>query len=394
MKVVVACVPASGHFHPLIPLARALVDAGDEVVVASGPSVCAHAEGLGMQTAVVGPDVPEWMALLASRVRGAPGDGLPPERILHYFYPRLFGECGAPLMADDLVPLVERIGADLVVFESTTLAGPLAAAVAGVPGVHHTVSVLPSIDIWQLCADAVSPLWRSFGLEPRPFAGLFEDLTLAIWPATLDAAAGYGAKIERMRPVVFDTTGDEGLPPWLSELGDAPTVYMTLGTELNTDTSVFRAALDGLADEPVNLVVTVGRDNDPAMLEPIPQNARVERYIPQSLLLPHCDAVISHGGSGTTLAVLSQGLPQLVIPQGADQFLNGDLCAEAGAAHTLLPEQVSPDAVRAAVQTMLVPGAPERRGAGLLASEIEAMPTPAQWVPRLRQLAEAGPSGG
>ena len=388
MKVVVACVPASGHFHPLVPLARALQEAGDEVLVASGPSVCAQAEGLGFATAAVGPEVSEWMALLASRVRGAPGDGLPPERILHYFYPRLFGECGAPLMADDLVPLVERVRPDLVVFESTTLAGPLAAAAAGVPGVHHTVSVLPSVEIWQLCADAVSPLWRSFGLEPRPLAGLFEDLTLAIWPEGLDAAVGYESKVERMQPVVFDTTGDEGLPEWRAELPDRPTLYMTLGTELNSDVSVFRAALDGLAGEPVNLIVTVGRHNDPAVLDPVPANARVERYIPQSMLLPSCAAVISHGGSGTTLATLSAGLPQLCIPQGADQFVNAELCEEAGAGLTLLPDEVRPETVRAKVLELLSEERGHRRQARLLGEQIRAMATPAQWVPALHELAE------
>lgn len=386
MKVVFACVPASGHFHPLLPLATALVDAGDEVVVASGPSTCAQAEKLGFATATVGPELGDWMGLLASRVRGAPGDGLPPERILHYFYPRLFGECGAPIMADDLIPLVERLRPDLVVYESTTLAGPLAAAVAGVRSVHHTLSILPPVEVWQLCADAVSPLWRSVGVEPRPFAGLFDDLTLAVWPASLDRAVGYDAKIERIRPVALDTTGDEGLPEWMAEIDDRPLVYMTLGTELNNDVSVFRAVLDGLADEPVQLIVTVGRANDPAMLDPVPANARVERYIPQSLLLPACHAVVSHGGSGTTLAALSAGLPQLVIPQGADQFVNGQLCQEAGAAHTLLPDQVTPEAVRRLVRELLDEGR-HSRAALAVASEIATMPTPAQWVPVLHDLA-------
>lgn len=395
MKIVVTCVPASGHFHPLVPLARALVDEGDDVVVASAPSICSQAERLGFATAAVGSELAEWQGILVGRMlRGAPGDGLPPERILPYFYPRLFGECGAPIMAEELVSLVERSGAELVIFDSVTFAGPLAAAAAGVPGVHHTVSVLPPVDVWQLCADAVSPLWRSFGLDPRPFGGLFEDLTLAIWPATLDAAADYGAKIERLQPVVFDATGDEGLPGWLSDLPSRPTVYMTLGTELNNDESVFRAAIDGLAGEEVNLVVTVGRANDPAMLDPLPANARVERYIPQSLLLPRCDAVISHGGSGTTLASLGHGLPQLVIPQGADQFVNGELCQEAGVAQTLLPDQVSPASVRAAVQRLLAPDGSAQRAARQLASEIDAMPTPGQWVPKLHQLAGAGRAAG
>jgi hypothetical protein len=355
--------------------------------VASGPSTCAQAQALGFDTAPVGPELSEWVALLASRVRGAPGDGLPPERIPFYFYPRLFGDCGAPLMTDDLLPLVQRVRPDLVVFESFAFAGPLAAAAANVPGVHHTVSVLPPTDVWQLCADAVSPLWRSVGLEPRPLAGLFEDLTLAVWPDTIDPGLGYAVEIDRMRAVVFDTTGDEKVPSWVSGLPERPTIYMTLGTELNSDVSVFRAVLDGLAREPVNVIVTVGRANDPAMLEPIPANARVERYIPQSLLLPSCQAVISHGGSGTTLATLAHGLPHLVIPQGADQFLNGELCEKAGAALTILPTDVSAEAVRRNIRALL-DEEHYRHAARRLEEEIAAMPSPEQWVPRLHELAE------
>ena len=386
MKIVVACVPASGHFHPLIPLARALRDAGDDVLVATGPPVLAQAEKLGFRVAPAGPDLGVWMEKLRERTRGFPGDGLPPERILHYFYPRLFGEVGAPLMADDLVPLVRDERPDLVVYESTTMAGPLAAAAAGVPGVHVTVSVLPPLDIWQLCADAVSPLWRSFGLEPHPLAGLFDHLTLATFPPAIDPAVGYDVKIERLRPQPFDRTGDEDLPDWVAALPDRPTVYMTLGTELNSDVSVFRAVLDGLADVPCNVIVTVGRANDPAMLEPVPANARVERYIPQSLLLPRCHAVVSHGGSGTTLAALAAGLPQLVIPQGADQFVNGRVCRDAGAALVLMPDEVAPDSVRANVRTLLDEASGHGTRAGALADELEAMRDPEDWVPVLHAL--------
>jgi UDP:flavonoid glycosyltransferase YjiC (YdhE family) len=45
-------------------------------------------------------------------------------------------------------------------------------------------------------------------------------------------------------------------------------------------------------------------------------NVHVEHYVPQSLLLPHCSAVICHGGAGTTLSSLALGLPLLILPQG------------------------------------------------------------------------------
>jgi len=52
---------------------------------------------------------------------------------------------------------------------------------------------------------------------------------------------------------------------------------------------------------------------------------------------PTCAAVISHAGSGTTLAVLAHGLPQRLIPQGTDQFVNADRCVQSGAGHACYP---------------------------------------------------------
>jgi UDP:flavonoid glycosyltransferase YjiC (YdhE family) len=382
--------PAMGHFHPLVPLAQALTEAGDDVVVASAPSVCARAEDMGLASAPAGPELDQWLAILQSRVRGTPGDGLRPERILGYFVPRLFGECGAPMMADDLIPVVEDWRPDLLVYETMAFAAPLVAAVANVPAVHHTVSPLAPPELWELCSDALSPLWRSLGMTPAPLGGLFDGLTLATWPPSLDTAPGYETSdIRRMRATPLDASGGEGLPDWVHSLPERPTVYMTLGTVTNTDVAVFRSALDGLAAEPVNLIVTVGRDNDPEMLGETPANAWVERYIPQSLLLTRCSAVISHAGSGTTLAALVHGLPQLMIPQGADQFVNAERCEQAGVGVRLLPDQVSAGKVRERLVALLSEGTYGRQ-AGRLQAEMASVPTPEEWVEPLRDLAATG----
>jgi hypothetical protein len=59
--------------------------------------------------------------------------------------------------------------------------------------------------------------------------------------------------------------------------------------------------IEAVRDEDIALIVTVGRHNDPASLGPQPDHVFVHRYIPQGVLLPRCDGVITHGGSGTTL---------------------------------------------------------------------------------------------
>jgi len=136
----------------------------------------------------------------------------------------------------------------------------------------------------------------------------------------------------------------------------------------------------------VNVIVTVGVNGNPDALHPLPNNARVERYIPQSLLFSRIDLVISHGGSGTMLSALGHWLPQLFIPQGADQLRNAELCVASGACRALLAADFQPDDVRREVRELL--SAPAYRGrANELKQEIYRMPAPEQVVERLEALA-------
>jgi UDP:flavonoid glycosyltransferase YjiC (YdhE family) len=99
---------------------------------------------------------------------------------------------------------------------------------------------------------------------------------------------------------------------------------------------------------------------------------------------------VHHGGSGTMLGALSSGVPQLVLPQGADQFINAAALAASGAGHGLDAATQAPGAVGAAVADLLGPG-PARAAAERLRDEIGEMPSPAEVVPALEAIAEASP---
>jgi UDP:flavonoid glycosyltransferase YjiC (YdhE family) len=99
----------------------------------------------------------------------------------------------------------------------------------------------------------------------------------------------------------------------------------------------------------------------------------VEPYIAHASLLPRCALVVSQGGAGILLGALANGLPQLVLPQGADQFANADGVERAGAGSALQPGSVTADAVREAAERLLSdPGFAER--ARRVRDEIAAMP--------------------
>jgi UDP-N-acetylglucosamine transferase subunit ALG13 len=300
---------------------------------------------------------------------------------------RHFATLDAPAKVPELRVAALDWKPDLIVHDSSDLAGPVVSAELGIPTVHHSFGRLVPPAILERAGAESEALWREAGLTPEPFAGAFRGLYLDICPPSFQTeVVPAGARVEPLRPV-FDPDPSESLPEWVEGLPDRPTVYVTLGT-VHNDPTVFRLLLAALADVACNVIVTVGRNNDPASLEPLPANAVVERYIPQALLLPHCRAVVSHGGSGSVLATLAAGLPMLLVPQGADQFENAAHAGRLGAAQVLLPDELIEDAARAAVISLLEEES-YRASARRVAAEIAAMPPPEELVPVLVELAVA-----
>jgi UDP:flavonoid glycosyltransferase YjiC (YdhE family) len=394
MRVLFSTVPELGHFFPLAPLARALYAAGHDVRFATAAALAPRIEAAGFPAVPVGKDLGGWFVELRRRTGTEPGAGLAPDEIMHWFVPNLFAAVGAPSTLADLVPLVEMWRPQVIVHDSYEFAAPLAAARIGVPSVQHMLGPCPPLEDVEAAGQVLAPRWRDAGLEPEPFAGAFRGPCFRVAPTSLEGPLPpeLRARVHAVRPVGYDTAPEAEAPEWISALPDRPTVYGTLGTFLNTDLSVFRAILDGSADEPMNVVLTIGRGNDPAGLGPAPANARVEVFVPQSLLLPRCAAVVCHGGSGTILPALARGLPLGLIPQGADNFLNAERCVAAGVGLALMPGQVSPAAVRAMVERLLhEPTFAER--ARQVAAEIAGMPLPEDIVPMLEALARGDVAG-
>lgn len=345
MKVLVVSTPGPGHVNPLRPLVQALIGGGDRVAVAAAAGAALLAEEMGATFYPCGNEESVWFDRLRARTRGAPGDGLAPERINHYFLPRLFGEIATDDMIDDVLSCGREFGPDMVLFENYAFGGPLVADLLGVAGVNHLLGPLPEHGVMELVNDAVSPLWRSFDRDVPGYGGAYRDLTIQICPPSFEPRQVPVGESLTLRPAP--------LPQEAANAGARPLVYVTLGTSFNANFQVFRAVVDGLADEPIEVVVTVGSDQDPAALTPIPANARVERFIPQATLLPSCSAVVHHGGAGTMFGTLAHGLPQVVIPQGADNFINAEMVERAGVAEVLRPGEVNAESVRDAVRRTL-----------------------------------------
>jgi MGT family glycosyltransferase len=157
-------------------------------------------------------------------------------------------------------------------------------------------------------------------------------------------------------------------------------VYLTLGT-IAYNGDVMRAAIDGLSRLPVDILVALG-PGDPTALGEVPDNVRVAGFVPQAEVLRRADLVVHHGGTGTVLGALSAGLPQLVLPQGADQFSNAEALDTADAGRALTGERVTADSIAETAGT-LFDDPRFRKAASSIQREIAAMPPPAEVVGQL-----------
>jgi UDP:flavonoid glycosyltransferase YjiC (YdhE family) len=86
----------------------------------------------------------------------------------------------------------------------------------------------------------------------------------------------------------------------------------------------FIRVVEGLRKLPVRVLATVGVNIDPASIPVIADNVRIERFVPQSAVLPHCDLVVNHAGSGSVIGALAHDIPVIALPMGADQELNAE----------------------------------------------------------------------
>lgn len=226
------------------------------------------------------------------------------------------------------------------------------------------------------------------GLPPDPDVAMpFRYLHLAAEPPGFPLPGEESAPTTHyVRPSEADRVSDEPLPPWVAGLTDRPVVHASLGTVFHHTPGLNEAIIAALRDEPVELILTVGRDQDPADFGPQPENVHIERYLPHSALLRHCDAFVTHGGYGSVMGGLNAGLPLVLIPIGADQPYNADCCAALGVGRVIAPDQRTPEAIRASVRAVLDDPS-YRANAERVRDAMVALPGPDEGVRLLERLA-------
>jgi UDP:flavonoid glycosyltransferase YjiC (YdhE family) len=103
------------------------------------------------------------------------------------------------------------------------------------------------------------------------------------------------------------------------------------------------------------------------------------------LLLPRCAVVVTHGGFSSVLGALVCGVPLVILADGADRSVNARRAEALGAAIALDEQRRTPEAIRAAVRTVLQDPS-YRECARRVQAEIAALPGPVRGVELLEQL--------
>jgi UDP:flavonoid glycosyltransferase YjiC (YdhE family) len=402
MRLLFSTTAGTGHFGPLIPFARAAAAAGHTVAVAAPSSFAETVSRAGFEHQPFGEPPAELIGAVFGRL-----DQLTFEEANRAVLTEVFGRLDAQAALPALSKIMTGWQPDVVVRESGEFGSLVAADRAAIPQLEVAIGMgRIGPGIVGVLQESLADLSTMAGLPAgRGAELLLHGDSFTSVPASLDSGElmlgqprheqppSNGGRLWRFR---VDLAANEAtLPaPW----GDPsnPLVYVSYGSvtaRLPTFAPLYEATLGALADLPVRVLMTTGRDLDPADLAPMPANSHVEQWWPQQAVMGQAAAVVGHGGFGTTMATLAAGVPQVLLPLFSfDQAINAERVAAANAGIQLPGGLAAVTDLPAALRRVL--GDPTfAEGARAMAAEIAALPSVTESLLVLEQLANERSKG-
>lgn len=394
MKVLMASTPATGHLNPMLAIARILIDEGHEVTLLSGTGLRDRVEHGGARFRPLPTDADFDPADVFTRAPEL--KTIPPGPEWHRLaFERLFVDSIVPQL-DGIQDSLLDFPADVIVADSMffgvlpMLLGPRARrppiVLCGTSFLHwrrpddapHFAGLPPARNaaerdehaamarqfnrlVDQPIARHLNPILRELGVGPLEtpilesvveLADAFLQLTVPgfeyprhVYPASVHFV-GTPPLIANQAP----------LPPWAHEVdGSRKVVLVTQGTVANHNLGLLIApALAALADETdVLVVVTTGGRPIDAIPGPIPGNTRAASYLPFEWLLPKVDLLVTNGGYGSVNQALGFGIPLVTAGLTEDKASVNARVAWSGVGIDLATNEPTPDALRAAIRSVL-----------------------------------------
>ncbi|MCS5735088.1 glycosyltransferase [Herbiconiux daphne] len=373
MRILLSGVPAFGHLLPLAPLAAAALRAGHDVrlLTSGGIGDLIAPELPGVRILAAGPMPDRIFEEVALRFSGSnPAIDPRPETVADFF-----AGSRVDLTFDEALSAARTWVPDIVIAEATDFVGPMIASALSVPwSVLAFGPAVPEAFTAPMFALAAAqydkrrivPTAPTNYIDPSP-----RSLQLPSWTPTVHHLPLRPEPHRRNPPARLDS-------PFRHSAAKSK-VLVTLGTVFS-DSSVLRAIIESIDLSRFDVVATTGLVDRPREFE---DEVTYVGFTPLAELLEDADIVVTSGGAGTVLASLSRGLPMVIFPQGADQFINSQRAAAAGCA--VVVSQTSE--VGPALRTVLS-DAGFTAAAGELADEISMSPTAADVLEELeRQIA-------
>jgi len=320
--------------------------------------------------------------------------------------------------ARETVPLLRETAPDAVVADILTVAAGMAAELEGLPWVTLVPHLLPLSEpgLPPYSVGAVLPrsaagarLWslgrpllgmgerrgrrelndarQRVGLPPLEHlhGGISRRLALVATFPQLEYPRARSEPWARVTgPLLWEQPFPETAPP----PGDDPLVLVAPSTSQDPNQRMLRAALEGLAGEPVRVLATTNRrrPRDPLPL-PLPANAKLVDWISYASTMPSCAAVVCHAGHGTLVRALACGVPVVACPAAGDMAENAARVRWAGVGVSLPRRFITPRGIRLAVRRVLgEPGYAKRaRGLAGWAARHDGAATAADELERLNR---------
>ncbi|MEU4532828.1 nucleotide disphospho-sugar-binding domain-containing protein [Micromonospora ureilytica] len=365
--------PGLGHIFPSVPLAHGLRAAGHDVLYAQGGDVDSVAAA-GVDVVDVTPGTDYAKVFQPEDIDFTVDGG---DDFLAQLFARVSG-----VTVDRVLEVARAWRPDLLINSPLQGAGAMAATMLNIPSATLILGPADcSPALAGLLREQMNDRYEAHGLTGRPR----EQVRLNSIPPSL-----LGAMPEELRspgdwPVRYvPFNGNGQLPDWLLETPQRPRIAVTLGSiaGLWGGLAMLAPLVAAARDVDAEFVVTLG-GGDPALLGDLPPNVRAVNWLALGALLPTCSALIHHGGSGTAMAGMSAGVPQCVMPLSPDQKVNLDALVARGIG-------IGADAatIGAAQFRALLEDGSMRKAAGEVRDEVAVMPSPADLVEHLVDLAK------
>nr|AHA81994.1 Arm25 [uncultured bacterium] len=416
MRVLFNTFAASSHLYPMVSLAWALHAAGHEVRVASQPDLvdtitrtCLPAVPVGeaLEMARQMQEDTSWrdedsragMDLTENRPEMLTSEFV--TRTLDWHLANIFKHLNTDSVLNDIVEVAREWGPDLVLWDSMTFSGPVAAQACGAAQArflfgqdfigrmrdhfHRLVGEQPPHLRRDPMADWLGPVVARSG-------GHFTE-ELVVGHFSVDATVPWlrlPVDLEYVPVRYVPYTGAAPVPEWLPERPARPRVCLTAGLGgrevMGEEWIPYSVLFEAVADLDIEVIATLDAEQLKTV-NAIPDNVRVFDFFPLNVLVPTCSAVIHHGGGGAFALALAHGVPQLVMSTELywDAIDKARELAERGAAIYLEPDGLTAEVLRDSLVRLLEEPS-FRTGAARVQADFLATPSPNEIVPRIEAL--------